>query len=264
MTPRQRSIVGLVGGPCLAALIFIGALGLPPFGTYLGPYGDILNAVTPDERQVQNVVTAINFDYRGLDTLGEEYILFAAVAAAALLLRRSAADRQEQEQHKQERAARVDQRPAPSRDRNHPGEAVHVWGLGVIASTLLFGVYMVFHAATSPGGGFQGGCVLASAWVVVFLTGDMRLLQRVTSQHIVQLTEAVGAGIYGATGIGMLALGGLFLQNLIPLGTLGSPLAGGMIQIINAGVGLEVTSGFVLILLEFLHQTEETLERSAE
>jgi multicomponent Na+:H+ antiporter subunit B len=250
-----------VGGPCLAALIVIGALGLPPFGTYLGPYGDILNAVTPDERQIQNVVTGINFDYRGLDTLGEEYILFAAVAAAALLLRRSAVDEDEQEQQGPQHP---NQQTEPLRDRNHPGEAVHLWGLGVIASTLLFGVYMVFHAVTSPGGGFQGGCVLASAWVVVFLTGDRRLLERVTSQPIVQLTEAVGAGIYAATGIGMLALGGVFLQNLIPLGTLGSPLAGGMIQIINAGVGLEVTSGFVLILLEFLRQTDEIPDRSAE
>ena len=85
-----------------------------------------------------------------------------------------------------------------------------------------------------------------------------------TSQPIVQLTEAVGAGIYAATGIGMLALGGVFLQNIIPLGTLGSPLAGGMIEIINAGVGLEVTSGFVLILLEFLHQTAEISERNLE
>lgn len=259
MTPRQRSLVGLVGGPCLAALIVIGALGLPQFGTYLGPYGDVLNAVTPDERQIQNVVTGINFDYRGLDTLGEEYILFAAVAAAALLLRRSEADEDEERTPEDAR-----KRPESSPDRNHPGEAVHLWGLGIIAATLLFGVYMVFHAVTSPGGGFQGGCVLASAWVVVFLTGDMRLLERVTSQPIVQLTEAVGAGIYAATGIGMLALGGVFLQNLIPLGTLGSPVAGGMIQIINAGVGLEVTSGFVLILLEFVHQTAAIPEASSE
>ena len=34
-----------------------------------------------------NVITAVNFDYRGFDTLGEEFILFAAVLGLALLLR---------------------------------------------------------------------------------------------------------------------------------------------------------------------------------
>ena len=39
------------------------------------------------ERHATAVVTAINFDYRGFDTMGEEFILFAAVLGLALLLR---------------------------------------------------------------------------------------------------------------------------------------------------------------------------------
>jgi multicomponent Na+:H+ antiporter subunit B len=241
--------VALLGGALLAGFLWWGALGLPSFGAYAGPYGDVVNAAAPADRQVQNVVTAINFDYRALDTLGEEYILFAAVAAAALLLRRVRTERQESD------AASVSES-----EPNQPSEALHAWGLAMVACTLLFGVYMVVHAVTSPGGGFQGGCVLASAWVVVFLTGDTRLLHRVTNQNLVQLAEAVGAGAYAATGLAMVALGGVFLQDLLPNGSLGSPLAGGMMLVINAGVGLEVTAGFVLILLEFLHQTSETLE----
>ena len=245
MSQRQRTLVARLAGALLAAFMLWGAFGLPTFGAYAGPYGDVLNAVAPPERQVQNVVTAINFDYRALDTLGEEYILFAAVAAAALLLRRL-------------RAEHEVQTDSPSQADNSQGaEALHAWGLAVVACTLLFGVYMVFHAVTSPGGGFQGGCVLASAWIVVFLSGDVPLLHRVTNQHVVQLAEAFGAGAYVATGLAMLLAGGVFLQNVLPVGTLGSPLAGGMMQVINAAVGLEVTAGFVLILLEFLRQTAE-------
>jgi multicomponent Na+:H+ antiporter subunit B len=251
MTPRQRPAIALLGGALLAALMLFGTFGLPPFGQYAGPYGDAVNAAAPVERQVQNVVTAINFDYRGLDTLGEEYILFAAVAAAALLLRRLRTEQEEENLDREEA------------DRHHPGEALHLWGIGLIACTLVFGLYMVLHAVTSPGGGFQGGCVLASAWLVVFLSGDIPLLHRVTNQHIVQLAEAIGAGTYAATGLAMLLVGGAFLQNLLPLGSLGGPFAGGMIEVINAGVGLEVTAGFVLILLEFLRQTAEITEGSA-
>jgi multicomponent Na+:H+ antiporter subunit B len=245
VTPRQRALVAPIGAALLAGLMFWGALGLPAFGAYAGPYGDVVNAAAPVERQVQNVVTAINFDYRALDTLGEEYILFAAVAAAALLLRRLRSEEEDEEA--------VDR--AGELDVNHPGEALHAWGLAMIGFTLLFGLYMVLHPVTSPGGGFQGGCVMASAWLLVFLSGDTRLLHRVTNEHLVQLAEALGAGAYGAVGLAMLFSGAAFLQNVLPIGTLGSPIAGGMMVVINAAVGMEVTAGFVLILHEFLRQT---------
>lgn len=252
MTARQRQLVGVFGGAVLAVLMLWAMSGLPTVGDYAGPYGDLVNSVAPSERQVQNVVTAINFDYRGIDTLGEEYILFAAVAAAALLLRRIRTEGVENDT-----GGDPDEPP-----HTRPDEALLVWGSAVIACTLLFGLYMVFHAGTSPGGGFQGGCILASAWLVVFLSGDMGLLHRVTNLPVIQLAEAAGAATYAATGLGMIVLGGVFLQNLLPMGTFGSALGGGMIVLINAGVGLEVTAGFVLILQEFLRQTVETPEQS--
>ena len=41
---------------------------------------------------MSNVVSAVVFDYRGIDTMGEEFILFAAVMSVALLLRESRGD----------------------------------------------------------------------------------------------------------------------------------------------------------------------------
>ena len=80
----------LVGGAGLAALLVWGSTGLPDFGDYRRLYGQLLNRVAVPERHTTDVVTAINFDYRGFDTLGEEFILFAAVLGLALLLRESA------------------------------------------------------------------------------------------------------------------------------------------------------------------------------
>ena len=48
-----------------------------------------INAVAVPERHMTNMATAVNFDYRAFDTLGEEYILFTAVAGLALLLRQA-------------------------------------------------------------------------------------------------------------------------------------------------------------------------------
>lgn len=39
-----------------------------PVGHYAGPYGDVLNSLSVYQRHATDVVSAINFDYRGFDT----------------------------------------------------------------------------------------------------------------------------------------------------------------------------------------------------
>ncbi len=46
------------------------------------------NRYSQDEVAANNAVTAIVFDYRGYDTLGEATVLFAAVVGVALILRK--------------------------------------------------------------------------------------------------------------------------------------------------------------------------------
>ena len=89
MTRRVRTWVFGVAAAGFAALLIWGTLGIPDFGHYRGRYGQILNHAAVKERQATNTVTAIVFDYRGLDTMGEEFILFSAVLGIVLLLRSS-------------------------------------------------------------------------------------------------------------------------------------------------------------------------------
>jgi multicomponent Na+:H+ antiporter subunit B len=70
MTPAQRRWVFLVGGAGLVAFYLWGLLGLPGFGNYPGPYGFIINRIAVAQTNATGVVSAINFDYRGFDTLG--------------------------------------------------------------------------------------------------------------------------------------------------------------------------------------------------
>src|SRR5690242_21222265 len=89
MSSRQR-LRGLIAAPVLAALGGILLWGLsraPAFGEFHGAYGDLLNRIAVPQRHATNVVTAIVFDYRGFDTMGEEFILFASVVGVVLLLR---------------------------------------------------------------------------------------------------------------------------------------------------------------------------------
>src|SRR3954451_2333410 len=77
--------------PSSAGLLFLLLDGLPrpPRPRHQpGPYGFVLNGVGVTERHATNLVTAVNFDYRALDTLGEEFILFMATTGVVLILRR--------------------------------------------------------------------------------------------------------------------------------------------------------------------------------
>ncbi|GAB4307504.1 MAG: hypothetical protein Kow0097_07680 [Candidatus Bipolaricaulota bacterium] len=73
----------------VAGCLLLGAARMRPFGA---PRYDLMdryfNAFSQREAATNNVVTAIVFDYRGYDTLGEATVLFTAVIGVALVLRR--------------------------------------------------------------------------------------------------------------------------------------------------------------------------------
>ncbi len=50
-----------------------------------------------DHNQVNNVVTAVLFDYRGLDTLGEATVLFSAVSGVLTVLRKTISSKEGEE-----------------------------------------------------------------------------------------------------------------------------------------------------------------------
>src|SRR5436190_15493261 len=87
MSPRGRRLLFLPAAAGLLAGLLAAVARLPAFGHYPGPYGFVLNGVGVTERHATNLVTAVNFDYRALDTLGEEFILFTATTGVVLLLR---------------------------------------------------------------------------------------------------------------------------------------------------------------------------------
>ncbi len=250
MSPRVRLIAFLAAAVVLATLLIAGMRGLPEFGHYRGPYGDVINAVAVDERHVTNMATAVNFDYRAFDTLGEEYILFAAVTGLALLLRQA---RGEIEDEPAEYAA--DRRVPPD------GDALRAVGLLMAAVTVLFGIYVVVHAHLTPGGGFQGGAILGTACLLVYLAVGYRQFRVVSPRWVLDYADASGAGAYAVVGLATMIASGVFLENALPLGTTKQLFSGGMIPVINLAVGLEVAGGFILVFAEFLKDTRQPSER---
>jgi multicomponent Na+:H+ antiporter subunit B len=250
---RTQRLVYLVAAAVLGAALLWGLGGLPPVGDYQGPYGDVVNAVAVAERHAANVVAAVTFDYRGVDTMVEEYILFAAVIGVAILLR---AQRDEEEREadgaEEDAGEGGGEVNGPRRDTS---ATVRVTGVALVGLHVLLGLYVVAHGHITPGGGFQGGVVLATGALMVYLAGKYVTLRRVSPQVLTDAAEAAGAGGYVAVGLIGVMAGGQFLLNVLPLGETGTLLSAGTIPVINLLVGLEVAAGFVLLLSEFLEQT---------
>lgn len=253
MSVRARQTMAIVACAALLVLVVWATTGLPPFGHYPGPYGTLLDQVAPHERKIPNVVTAVNFDYRGTDTLGEEYILFAAIAGIALALRTE--------------RTRTTEEPLPGRKRKplpQQTDAIRAFSVAGLAATVAFGIYLGIHAAETPGGGFQGGGITGGIAALVFLGLGYRTFSKTTPQGSLETLEALGAGAYAVIGLVTLIAAGAFLRNALPLGGEGELFSTGTIAVINLCVLLEVVAGFILLFLEFSHQTRVEIATEGE
>lgn len=240
MTERVRVRIFLVAGAVFFGLYCYSSLNLPPWGSYRGPYGDVIAKVAVFERHATDSVNAINYDYRGFDTLGEEFILFAAVLGVLLLLRR-------EKKSTTERTGTVE-------DKQRLSRTLRAVNIPAVLITAVVGFYIGLHGQLTPGGGFQAGVILASALLLVYIAEDTQAFKNITSHTAVEVIEALGAGSYAILGIAPLAFGLPLLTNIVPLGVTGDVFSSGNIAIISACVGVEVTAAFLLVIFTYLQE----------
>jgi multicomponent Na+:H+ antiporter subunit B len=227
----------------LGVVLVYGLSGLPAFGDYQGVYGHVINGVGVTERHATDLVTALNFDIRGFDTLGEEFILFGSVLGVVLILRqmRGEHDRPRQDE-------------ADGHTFAGASEALRAMSLAMIPAILAIGIYIVVHGQLTPGGGFQGGVILAAGPLVVFLAGRYLRMRLVAPETLVEIGEAAGAIGYALVGLSGLVLAGVFFKDFLPLGISGHLLSGGQLDVASTAVGLEVSGAFLVAFSEFLDQ----------
>jgi multicomponent Na+:H+ antiporter subunit B len=233
---RLRTGVFVASALPFAALLFWGLTGLPDFGDYDHAYGLILNHAAVAERGTTNVVGATVFDYRGFDTLGEEFILFASAMGVALLLR---ATRDEDAGWPHDRVG---------------SDGVRMLGLLMVPATVLLGLWLVAFGYVTPGGGFQGGVVVAGGLLLFWVAGSYRSYRAVSPHLLVDFAEGFGAGGYVVIGLAALAASEAFLHNLLGPGESGTLYSGGSIAFLNWASAIEVAAANVLLFHEFFEE----------
>jgi multicomponent Na+:H+ antiporter subunit B len=244
MSRRARLVLFVIVAPVFAILFLLAVRGLPAFGSDFHPYGDRAVALATGQRATANVVSSVNFDQRAVDTLGEEFILFGSVIGTLVLLRPAPEER------------KIGRRAA---GRVLP--TTRLAGYLLLPISVLVGLYVIAHGQLSPGGGFQGGVVLATGWHLLYVAGRYAALRRAAPPAALEVVESLSAAAFAAVGLAGLMLGGAFLANLLPTGSLGELLSGGTVPVINAAVGVAVAAAVVLLLAAFLEQAV-VLQRS--
>jgi len=230
MIKRFTVLLLLVG----LAVIFISlALGYVPDGS-LNQSALYYAENTVSDTGAANIVTAIIVTYRGLDTLGEVTVLFLTAAIVGLVLTRGA-------------------NAGEGKPMRESGELLSTGAGLLVPLILLLGVYVFVNGHLTPGGGFQGGAILASGIMLVLLTEPMRQF----SHRLISVIESISGLAFITVGVAGILLGAGFLDNsLLPKGVLGELFSAGTIPLVYSLIGLKVGAEFSSMLVN-LSETEE-------
>ena len=206
--------------------------GSPHFVKEVQAVKDIYISQTVKNLKVSNAVTSIVVNFRGFDTLGEVTVLFLAVTVLGSILYKK---------------------------RHNVGERSVLFSASSVVTAgskllfpaiLLLGAYVFIHGHLSPGGGFQGGVIIATGFLLMLLAYENFSV----GHNILSVVESL-AGITFA-GVGLLGFmnGGTFLQNFLPTGILNDLFSGGIIPIIYIAVGFKVAAELTGVIYTVLHE----------
>jgi multicomponent Na+:H+ antiporter subunit B len=233
--------VALVVVAVLGALLVYASFDMPRLGDpeapvhqHVAPY---YLEKTPELMGFPNVVTAVLASFRGYDTLGEVFVVFAAAIGVLFILGVQSGDAPAAQRTQQEEGLR------------HHLIPQHV-GTLLIPFIVLFGLYTQFHGEYGPGGGFQAGAIIATGIILyALLEGEREALRAVPRQALLFLVVG-GASLYGFVGVLCMLLGGNFLDYSVLLDDAVTARQVGIIAI-ELGVGMAVCGALLSIFHAF-------------
>lgn len=179
-----------------------------------------------EETGAVNTVAGMILDYRAFDTLGESFVLFTATCAVLLLLEKA-------------KNAPVKKRETFSYS-NDPivGIAVKL----LVPIIIVFGIYVLFNGHLSPGGGFSGGAILGTGFILFAMAFGEDVAAKVISAKAVKVITICALSFYCLSKSYSFFTGNEFngIHSFITPGTPGDFLSGGLILPLNLAVGLVV------------------------
>jgi len=135
---------------------------------------------------------------------------------------------------------------------------------------LIFSFYVILHGHLTPGGGFQGGAIGASAVALLIVAYGSKTIEKKMAEENLSIFESLGGLVFVIVAIAGFILASAFLSNFLvgePLfgqipGWGESPLnSGGFLPILNIAVGMKVIGGLSAIVLMLALVSREVKEQ---
>ncbi|MDF1860978.1 MAG: MnhB domain-containing protein [Verrucomicrobiales bacterium] len=144
------------------------------------------------DTKVPNIVTSVLADYRGYDTMFETVVIFAAGMAIFAILRVVGDDSERKPRRKQE---------SSFTNGDHSRIIIGTTCRLLVPVIQLFALYVIAHGHHSPGGGFQGGVILAASFIIIALAENLNsALKRLSETNYLKIA-CIGILIYAGFGV---------------------------------------------------------------
>lgn len=184
----------------------------------------VLNGI--NETAAENIVTGIYLNYRIFDTLFEALLLLVSVIGVSQFSNLS------------DREQKYFVEAFSSSSKSKPSEIIGSSLKIVYPIILIFGLYIIVTGSDGPGGGFQGGAIVASIVMCSYLTESKIFIEVDTLEKIEKIAY-----------ITLLAVVTLFLANYGNTQTVYLRL---YLLFMNLFIGIKVFCGFTVIFLHFM------------
>jgi multicomponent Na+:H+ antiporter subunit B len=197
-----------------------------------------------NETGANNIVTSVVFDYRGFDTLGEASVLFAAVLGIGVLLDWG------RKKVSKEKAGKKNAAAGNGLFGSGMTKIVKTMTRIVFVVSVLFGVYVVVNGHLTPGGGFQGGAIIATCSAMLMVAFGFAGLWR----HKGKFSALESVGLIMFIALAFIGIKTVFFDNFLaePVAYGANPgalVSAGVIPLMNIAVGLEVLAALTVMLI---------------
>ena len=120
----------------------------------------------------------------------------------------------------------------------------------ILPLALVYMFYIILHGHLSPGGGFQGGVLMAGIVILLYLGHGFEATVDALSYHTLHKSEGFASVVYVALALMGVAVGAQFCQNILYThGNVGDLYSSGTIFWMNVTVGVKVITGIGSISL---------------
>ncbi len=147
--------------------------------------------------------------------------------------------------------------------KNEPSKIVKTIADIMFPFITIYGLYVIMHGHLTPGGGFQGGAIIASGAVLLLVAYGSKSISKMVKESELSVIESIGAlafislaflGISVTFFFNSLAGSHFLFGEIPPFGSnTGNINTGGLLPLMNISVGIKVIAGLfaIAVILAF-------------